>query len=268
MGLHGHKGREKGDLKNPGYQVAQGRPGPAQFFPRRGGGPTRPTRPPGSPRSPCRVPAALPLLSSPLSITALCPPHDSSPPPHRTDGSRQASSSPATRRGWKCSSAACSVTQVIGELFWPSGVERCPFLRNINGATTFSFSSALPVAARGGKGPIFEDGPGFESAFKLFHGQDGIVPLSGRSYVPDENRSESTDVKPEPALPFNPLAARAATISLSSFGPFGFNFFNGKGKKQNKKPNNLDQSQEAQQAKSEFHETKRRQPTVPRGNER
>ncbi|XP_073360617.1 uncharacterized protein [Aegilops tauschii subsp. strangulata] len=122
------------------------------------------------------------------------------------------------------------------------GVERCPFLRNINGATTFSFSSALPVAARGGKGPIFEDGPGFESAFKLFHGQDGIVPLSGRSYVPDENRSESTDVKPEPALPFNPLAARAATISLSAFGPFGFNFFNGKGKKQNKQPNNLDQS--------------------------
>uniref|UniRef100_A0A453P2S8 Uncharacterized protein n=1 Tax=Aegilops tauschii subsp. strangulata TaxID=200361 RepID=A0A453P2S8_AEGTS len=122
------------------------------------------------------------------------------------------------------------------------GVERCPFLRNINGATTFSFSSALPVSARGSKGLIFEDGPGFESAFKLFHGQDGIVPLSGRSYVPDENRSEITDVNPEPALPFNPFAARAATISLSTFGPFGFNFYNGKGKKQNKKPNNLDQS--------------------------
>uniref|UniRef100_A0A453LRS5 Uncharacterized protein n=1 Tax=Aegilops tauschii subsp. strangulata TaxID=200361 RepID=A0A453LRS5_AEGTS len=103
-------------------------------------------------------------------------------------------------------------------------------------------SSALPVAARGSKGLIFEDGPGFESAFKLFHGQDGIVPLSGRSYVPDENRSEITDVNPEPALPFNPFAARAATISLSAFGPFGFNFYNGKGKKQNKKPNNLDQS--------------------------
>uniref|UniRef100_A0A0E0PSP3 Uncharacterized protein n=1 Tax=Oryza rufipogon TaxID=4529 RepID=A0A0E0PSP3_ORYRU len=121
-------------------------------------------------------------------------------------------------------------------------VERCPFLRNINGATTFSFSSALPVAARGAKGPIFEDGPGFDSAFKLFHGRDGIVPLSGKSYVPDENNSESVDAKPEPALPFNPLAARAATISLSAFGPFGFNFFNGKGKRQNKKPNNLNQS--------------------------
>jgi hypothetical protein len=99
------------------------------------------------------------------------------------------------------------------------------------------------LQARGGKGPIFEDGPGFESAFKLFDGQDGIVPLSGRSDVHDENRIETTNVKPEPALPFNPLAARAATISLSGFGPFGFNFFNGKGKKQNKKPNNLDQSQ-------------------------
>jgi hypothetical protein len=98
------------------------------------------------------------------------------------------------------------------------------------------------VQARAGKGPIFEDGPGFESAFKLFHGRDGIVPLSGRSYVPDENHNGSIEVTPEPALPFNPLAARAATISLSAFGPFGFNFFNGKGKRQNKKPNNLDPS--------------------------
>lgn len=106
----------------------------------------------------------------------------------------------------------------------------------------FSLTICVILQARGSKGLIFEDGPGFESAFKLFHGQDGIVPLSGRSYVPDENRSEITDVNPEPALPFNPFAARAATISLSAFGPFGFNFYNGKGKKQNKKPNNLDQS--------------------------
>ncbi|CAL4946660.1 unnamed protein product [Urochloa decumbens] len=127
-------------------------------------------------------------------------------------------------------------------LFGHPDVERCPFLRNINGATTFSFTSALPVAARAGKGPIFEEGPGFDSAFKLFHGRDGIVPLSERSYVPDENRNESINVKTEPALPFNPLAARAATISLSAFGPFGFGFFNNKGKRQNKKPNNLDQS--------------------------
>ncbi|ONM32154.1 hypothetical protein ZEAMMB73_Zm00001d040852 [Zea mays] len=81
-------------------------------------------------------------------------------------------------------------------LFGHPDVERCPFLRNINGATTFSLSSALPVAAQGGKGPIFEEGSGFESAFKLFHGRDGIVPLSERSYVSsDENRNESIDVK-------------------------------------------------------------------------
>ncbi|ONM54413.1 hypothetical protein ZEAMMB73_Zm00001d020179 [Zea mays] len=80
-------------------------------------------------------------------------------------------------------------------LFGHPDVERCPFLRNINGATTFSLSSALPVAAQGGKGPIFEEGSGFESAFKLFHGRDGIFPLSERSYVSDENHNESIDVK-------------------------------------------------------------------------
>ncbi|KAL5654386.1 hypothetical protein ACJX0J_033705, partial [Zea mays] len=44
------------------------------------------------------------------------------------------------------------------------------------------------------------------------------------------NQYHRIDVRTEPALPFNPLAARAATISLSAFGPFGFGFFNGKGK--------------------------------------
>jgi hypothetical protein len=33
-------------------------------------------------------------------------------------------------------------------LFGHPDVERCPFLRNINGASTFSFTSALPVAVR------------------------------------------------------------------------------------------------------------------------
>ena len=67
---------------------------------------------------------------------------------------------------------------------------------------------------QGGKGPIFEDGPGFDSAFKLFHGKDGI-------------------------LQFNPLAGKVATISLSAFGPggpFGFGPFSEKWKKQQKKP--------------------------------
>ncbi|KAJ0964393.1 hypothetical protein J5N97_029515 [Dioscorea zingiberensis] len=92
------------------------------------------------------------------------------------------------------------------------------------------------LKVRGGKGPIFEDGPSFETAFKLFHGQDGVVPLSGGS-VYNEN-SESN-----PVLQFNPLAGNAASISLSAFGPegsFGFNFFSRKWKKKNKKSSKSD----------------------------
>lgn len=37
---------------------------------------------------------------------------------------------------------------IFRELFWLSWCWRCPFLRNINGATTFSFSSSLFVAVR------------------------------------------------------------------------------------------------------------------------
>ncbi|KAK9265751.1 hypothetical protein L1049_012044 [Liquidambar formosana] len=109
---------------------------------------------------------------------------------------------------------------------------RCPFLRNINEPTSFSFSSsmAFPIAVRGAKGPIFEDGPNFDMAFRLFHGHDGVVPLSGRSFVHSEN------LEPVPAPPqFNPLAAKAATISLSSFGPggpFSFDAFSKKLKSQ------------------------------------
>lgn len=84
--------------------------------------------------------------------------------------------------------------------------------------------------ARGAKGPIFEDGPNFEMAFRLFHGHDGVVPLSGRSLVRSKVQSDS---EPEPA--FNPLAAKAASISLSTFGLFGFDFFAEKMKKHNKR---------------------------------
>ncbi|XP_050250183.1 uncharacterized protein LOC126697296 [Quercus robur] len=114
---------------------------------------------------------------------------------------------------------------------------RCPFLRNINEPTNFSFSPsmAFPMPVRGTKGPIFEDGPNFDMAFRLFHGHDGVVPLSGRSFVPSEN------VGPESApSQFNPLAAKAATISLSSFGlggPFGFDSFSEKWKNQKRKSN-------------------------------
>lgn len=106
-------------------------------------------------------------------------------------------------------------------------IHRCPFLRNINEPTNFSFSSTtFPTIARETKGPIFEDGPNFDMAFRIFHGHDGVVPLSGRSFV----RSETAE--PQQGLPqFNPLAARAATISLSAFGPggpFGFDSFSKK----------------------------------------
>ncbi|XP_052210821.1 uncharacterized protein LOC127813732 [Diospyros lotus] len=111
-------------------------------------------------------------------------------------------------------------------------IQRCPFLRNINQPTSFSFSSLnFPIPARGGKGPIFEDGPNFDMAFKLFHGRDGVVPLSGRFFSHDEKLGL------EPAAQFNPLAAKAATISLSSFGPggpFSFDFFSKNWKNQKK----------------------------------
>ena len=72
-------------------------------------------------------------------------------------------------------------------------------------------------------------------AFKLFHGSDGVVPLSGRSY----EKVEKVEQQQAPCL-FNPLAARAATISLSTFGPggpFGFDAFSEKWKKMQKKSN-------------------------------
>ncbi|KAI3458989.1 hypothetical protein Pfo_015652 [Paulownia fortunei] len=95
-------------------------------------------------------------------------------------------------------------------------IVRCPFLRNINEPTNFSFSTsmAFPIPVQDGKGPIFEDGPNFDMAFRLFHGQNGVVPLSGRSFI----RTEKSPSEPSPAQ-FNPLAAKAATISLSAFGP-------------------------------------------------
>lgn len=122
-------------------------------------------------------------------------------------------------------------------------VERCPFLRNINETTQFSFSSVnFLVPARGAKGPIFEDGPNFDMAFRLFHGHNGVVPLSGRSLL----QRKVQEPESEPAPKFNPLAAKAASISLSSFGfggPFGFDFFAKKFKSQNKKSSKYESSQ-------------------------
>lgn len=88
------------------------------------------------------------------------------------------------------------------------------------------------LQVQGPRGPIFEDAPNFDMAFKLFHGKDGIVPLSGRS----DGRCNS--LKQEPTPQFNPLAAKVATISLSAFGgggPFSFGPFSDKWKNQKKK---------------------------------
>ncbi|CAI0441896.1 unnamed protein product, partial [Linum tenue] len=98
-------------------------------------------------------------------------------------------------------------------------IQRCPFLRNIDKPTSFSFSAVNFPGLGATKGPIFEDGPNFDMAFKLFHGKDGVVPLSNESAFHD------AVLESEPAPQFNPLAGKAATISLSAFGPggpFGF----------------------------------------------
>lgn len=130
---------------------------------------------------------------------------------------------------------------------------RCPFLKNIDKATNFSFSSLnFPIPVQGARGPIFEDGPNFDMAFKLFHGKDGIVPLSGK---PDVHCNK---VEQEPTLQFNPLAANAATISLSAFtggGPFGFGSFLDKWKNQKSKSDSSNmQESSSQKGNSLSHE--------------
>ncbi|KAG9158870.1 hypothetical protein Leryth_027432 [Lithospermum erythrorhizon] len=132
---------------------------------------------------------------------------------------------------------------------------RCPFLRNINEPTNLSFAAAMafPIPGRGAKGPIFEDGPNFDLAFRLFHGQNGLVPLAGRSL----NRAEK--LATQPASPqFNPLAAKAATISLSSFGLgglFGFDAFSemSKNKKRKSKSSNGGSSSKGGNSNHEAH---------------
>ncbi|XP_010557876.1 PREDICTED: uncharacterized protein LOC104826736 [Tarenaya hassleriana] len=128
---------------------------------------------------------------------------------------------------------------------------RCPFLRNINEPTSFSLSSSLPfpMPARAGKGPIFEDGPNFDVAFRVFHGRDGVVPLSERSVVSSEAQRP---VLSPPA--FHPLAAKAATISLSSFGPggpFGFDAFSAKWINHQKKSESSKKKKDSSSSKGE-----------------
>ncbi|CAA0814458.1 Unknown protein [Striga hermonthica] len=108
---------------------------------------------------------------------------------------------------------------------------------------------AVPMPVQNGKGPIFEDGPNFDAAFKLFHGQNGVVPLSGKSI-----HNEMSLPEPPPAQ-FNPLAAKAASISLSGFGPsgpFGFDSFLGKWKKN--KSSNSSRSESSSKGGKSQHE--------------
>eukprot|EP00252_Welwitschia_mirabilis_P005922 TRINITY_DN16511_c0_g1_i1.p1 TRINITY_DN16511_c0_g1~~TRINITY_DN16511_c0_g1_i1.p1 ORF type:complete len:397 (+),score=94.53 TRINITY_DN16511_c0_g1_i1:340-1530(+) len=119
------------------------------------------------------------------------------------------------------------------------GVQMCPFLRNIIEPTNFSFSSPsrFPTPVKGARGPIFEDGPDFETAFRLFHGRDGVVPLSGRSSISVSPESLS-ETENNASTEFHQFAAPAATISLSAFGagwPFGFDSFIGKRDNKKKK---------------------------------
>ncbi|KAL2517278.1 hypothetical protein Adt_13525 [Abeliophyllum distichum] len=117
-------------------------------------------------------------------------------------------------------------------------IYKCPFLKNISTPTNFSFVSPDSYnPLNGNKGPIFEDGPNFDLAFKLFHGKDGVVPLSGKSQLC--------------APQFNPLAA---SISMSAFGPggpFGFHSFFEKMKKQKSESS---RKKENPKSKSSKHE--------------
>jgi hypothetical protein len=84
----------------------------------------------------------------------------------------------------------------------------------------------------GVQGPIFVDGPHFDIAFRLFHGRNSVISFSSPSFMPVENP------KPDSSQQFNPLAAKAACISLSCFGPgdlFGFDSFSQKWKKKSNK---------------------------------
>eukprot|EP00897_Mesotaenium_endlicherianum_P001948 jgi/Mesen1/1781/ME000014S01183 len=112
--------------------------------------------------------------------------------------------------------------------FIVQGVQKCPFLRHIMEPTSFrmradSSVDRSEIQQPATRGPIFEDGPSFDMAFRLFHGRDGVVPLARCEQVSTCRQAESVAHVPVS------LAASAATISLSGFGgptgPFGFEAF-------------------------------------------
>eukprot|EP00243_Klebsormidium_subtile_P002569 TRINITY_DN15182_c0_g1_i1.p1 TRINITY_DN15182_c0_g1~~TRINITY_DN15182_c0_g1_i1.p1 ORF type:complete len:490 (-),score=65.32 TRINITY_DN15182_c0_g1_i1:260-1729(-) len=129
------------------------------------------------------------------------------------------------------------------------GVQACPFLRSIAKDTSLdlakgsSGSSAPKDRAQGQcpaqRGPIFCDEPNFESTFRLFHGSGGVVPLARFSEQPEKSEAPAkardqacprTQASDNLGTAQHPLAASAATISISAFGggapnPFSWDGF-------------------------------------------
>lgn len=144
-------------------------------------------------------------------------------------------------------------------------VSACPFLRNISsnfgGVDAGAAFSQPDSAAAQAKGPIFPDESNFEVAFKLFHGEAGVVPLKNTPHGSEALPGSSSGTAPSPAscpvlgsltsCPFGALqrgdksavrqsdtssdeaatpfssalaAAPLATIGLSAFGGAGGSF--------------------------------------------
>ena len=110
----------------------------------------------------------------------------------------------------------------------------CPFLSKIQTPTSFDFAPLPPDLPIVGSGPIFEDESSFKLAYSLFHGENGVVPLSGSprgqpassSFTPNATVCRSGETASKPGCPFAngfeaALGSSAAAISLSPFGPFG-----------------------------------------------
>ncbi len=121
------------------------------------------------------------------------------------------------------SSVSCSCFS-FKEIFFPHNLFCSSFL-------FFFFQIFNPLSfclfwlqTRAVRGPIFEDGPGFENSFRVFHGRDGVVPLAEKQTSEIQQPQPATEA---PTLGFHPLSASAATISLSSFGAFGPFSFDG-----------------------------------------
>ena len=72
----------------------------------------------------------------------------------------------------------------------------------------------LLVKARGAKGPIFEDGPNFDTAFRVFHGRDGVVPLSEGSFPQIEKPLPSPILS---STPWRPKQQPSAYRHLEAF---------------------------------------------------